>query len=324
MIVGIVNWIGKNVPLLSLILIGGGAFLLMLAVWPNIWRLWRKVKSQPSPDWLEQELSSDLQRIPKGMRGRVTRWDFSGIYNRESYFDVFVELTNTTLFTFCLKGVKGFMKIAGEPCINPPQVSTRFGIKRDEPADIRLRQPIAPETVVIIQDAGNSNQEIEFNLGEVIFEIENTTEGYEKYKPYMTGGDYTIVPSIDDVLKIEVSKCSIAEEQLRPLETLTLVMAMAVRAISTPVELASLQLCIGEYRIDPVSPMLPVTVLSSPTSYRAKYEVSILTLIEKSDKREAGRILTLAIGQSWLSNEFQIPYDSSWLPQEVNPTVNSE
>lgn len=153
-----------------------------------------KEKSEKTPNWLEQELSSDLKRVCEGMRGRVTHCDFSGIYNRESYFDVFVELTNTTVFTFCLKGVSGFMKIAGEPCINPPQVSTRFSIKRDEPADIRVRQPIAPETVAIIQDAGNSNQEIEFNLGEVIFEIENTTGGYGKYIPYLTGGIHNIVP----------------------------------------------------------------------------------------------------------------------------------
>jgi len=148
-------------------------------------------KGTPS-SWLEQELSSDLQRISRGMRGRVTRWDFSGIYNREPYFDVFVELTNTTIFTFSLKSLSGFMKIAGEPCVNSPQVSVRYGIKRDEPADIRVRQPIALKTVTIIQDAGNHKQGIEFNLGEVVFEIENTIEGYEKYKPYMTGGNYTI------------------------------------------------------------------------------------------------------------------------------------
>lgn len=153
-----------------------------------------KEESGKTPYWLEQELSSDVNRIHEGMRGRATRWDFSGIYNRESYFDVFVELTNTTIFTFSLKSLSGFMKIAGEPCVNPPQVSTRFGIKREKHADIRVRQPIAPETVAIIQDAGNSNQEIEFNLGEVIFKIENTTEGYENYTPYLTGGIYNIVP----------------------------------------------------------------------------------------------------------------------------------
>jgi len=153
-----------------------------------------KERPEKTPNWLEQELSFDLKRVREGMQGKTTRWDFSGIYNRESYFDVFVELTNTTVFTFCLKSISGFMKIAGEPCMNPLQVSTRFGIKRDKPIDIHVRQHIAPETVTIIQDAGNNNQKIEFNLGEAIFEIENTTEGYEKYIPYLTGGIYNIVP----------------------------------------------------------------------------------------------------------------------------------
>ena len=152
----------------------------------------RGIKAIPS--WLEQELSSDLKRVPKGMRGRATEWNFSGIYNREPYFEVFVELTNTTIFTFGTRSLSGFMKIAGEPCINPPQVSPRFDIKRDEPANICVRQPIGTGTVGIIQDARNSNQEIEFNLGEVIFEIENTTEGYEKYIPYLPGGIYKFVP----------------------------------------------------------------------------------------------------------------------------------
>jgi len=158
-------------------------------------------QQKSSPSWLEQELSSDLQRVYEGMRGRTTRWDFSGIYNREPYFDVFVELTNTTIFTFSLRSLSGFMKIAGEPCTNPPQVSTRFDIKRDKPADIRVRQPITPETVAIIQDAGNSNKEIQFHLGEVVFEIKNATNRYEQYKPYLTGGIYDIVPK--DGLKLE-------------------------------------------------------------------------------------------------------------------------
>ena len=158
-------------------------------------------QQKSSPSWLEQELSSDLQRVYEGMRGRATRWDFSSIYNREPYFDVFVELTNTTIFTFGIRSLSGFMKIAGEPCANPPQVSTCFGIKRDKPVDIRVRQPIAPKTVVIIQDAGNSNKEIQFHLGEVVFEIENATNGYEQYKPYLTGGIYDIVPK--DGLNLE-------------------------------------------------------------------------------------------------------------------------
>ncbi len=146
------------------------------------------------PSFPEKELSCDLKRIAKAMRGRATRWDFSGIYNRESYFEIFVELTNTTIFTFSLKSLSGFMKIARQPCVNQPQVSTKFNMRRDEPTTIRVRQPIASKTVTIIQDAGNNNQEIEFDLGEVKFGIENTTRGYEKCLPYLTGGKYNIVP----------------------------------------------------------------------------------------------------------------------------------
>ena len=153
-----------------------------------------KEKSEETPTWLEQELSSDVKRVSVGMLGKPTKWDFSGTYNREPYFVVNVELTNTTMFTFGLTSLSGFMRIAEEPCSNPPGVSARFGIKRDEPTNIRVRQFIALKTAAIIQNAGNNNQEIEFDLGEVKFEIENTTVGYETYIPYLTGGTHNIVP----------------------------------------------------------------------------------------------------------------------------------
>lgn len=121
----------------------------------------------------------------------------------------------------------------------------------------------------------------------------------------------------DNALKIEVSKCYFAKEQLRPLETLILIIELTVRATSIPIDLASLQLCIGTDKIDPITPMLPVTVVNSPSSYLAKYDVAMLTLIEGGVKSEAGRILTFATGQEWLSDAFQIPYDSPLLPQEV-------
>jgi hypothetical protein len=269
----------------------------------------------------QEIIASDLKRVYKGMRGRTTRWEFSGIYNREPYFEVFVELTNTTIFTFSLKSLSGFMKIAGEQCVNLPQVSTRFGITREEPTDIRIRQPIAPETVIIIQEAGNRDREIEFNLGEVTFEIENTTEGYERYKPHMTGGIYNIVPKdgikIEDKLDIKVSDCYFAEKQLQPLETLTLIVELTVHVLTVPSQLASLKLCIGQDEIDPIEPELPIIASNSDTSYLATYEVSISKLIVGSNRKEPGRICTFALGQKWSSNEFQIPYDSPLLPQEV-------
>ena len=45
-IVGIINWLVENVPILSLILFGGGIFLLGMALFPNISRLITKQKPQ--------------------------------------------------------------------------------------------------------------------------------------------------------------------------------------------------------------------------------------------------------------------------------------
>ena len=119
-------------------------------------------------------------------------------------------------------------------------------------------------------------------------------------------------------LKIEVSKCYFAQVQKQATELLTLIVELTLQVSVTPTEVATLQLGIGLDKIEPTSPILPIKINSSPSSYVATYEVSIHTLIVGSEDKDAGRICVFAIGQEWLSNEFSIPYDSTLLPQEVS------
>jgi hypothetical protein len=158
-------------------------------------------KPESSADWLEEELSSDLNRVQEGIRGRYTKFDFSNIYNREPFFEIFIELNNTTLFTFSLKGVSGLMNVEGQPCVNPPQVLPRYSIKRNEPVTIRLPQSISPETAKLIQNCANKKQEMSFDLKNIQFEFDNETKGYEQHKPRLSGGDYKIIPK--DGLKVD-------------------------------------------------------------------------------------------------------------------------
>lgn len=165
--------------------------------WPITFSQTRTESYVPKPksamSWLEQELSSDLQRISQGMRGRFTQWNFSNIYNREPYFEILNELTNTTLFTFSLKGISGLMKIEGQQC-SQPQVSTHHGITRREPVTIRVIQHISAETSKLIQDYGNAGKEIDFDLRDMVFEFENTTKGYGEHTPRLVGGQHKVVP----------------------------------------------------------------------------------------------------------------------------------
>ena len=145
-------------------------------------------------NWLEAELQSDIGRISKGMRGRAIEWNFSNIYNREPYFEILIELANTTLFTFNVKGISGFMNIASEKCVNPASSEFLYNITREEPHIIRITQPITPETKDLIQQAANIGKPINFDLGDIVFKFENTTEGYGKHTPYLNGSKYNIVP----------------------------------------------------------------------------------------------------------------------------------
>jgi hypothetical protein len=149
------------------------------------------------PSWLEQELASDLERILKGMLGRTIRWDFSKIYDRDAKFEIHIELTNTTIFAFHLKGFKdisGYMAIAREKCSRKPDISPHYNIKRDKPVVVRITQAIDKETAKLIETYGNTNREIEFDLRELVFEFENALKDYENNTPYLCGGIQNIVP----------------------------------------------------------------------------------------------------------------------------------
>ncbi len=278
-------------------------------IWP-FFRNIRIVREKRPQSWLEQELSSDLQRIHQGMRGRATQWDFSNIYNREPYFEIFVELTNTTIFTFYLKGVSGFMKIVGEKCVNSPHVLPRSNIRRDETEVIRLTQSITPETVKLIQEFGNDNKELNFNLGEVILEIENTTESYEKYRPYMTGGEYNIVPK--DGLKIEAKiEIDVHKHLVRKIEKqgyFPIDVEFTLRVSSLPIQLATIQLCIADEIIEPVSvsPTIPRTLEAKVESYMVKYEPTYTQVLKgRTAKLTREEELKFLVGQErWKSNKY--------------------
>ena len=295
--------------------------LIVWSAWPSLQRIRLqspiKLGKEPKPEaspvteipsWLEQELSSDLKRVYEGVRGRITSWDFSNIYNREPYFEIFVELINTTIFKFCLKSISGFMKIANEKCVNSPNTSTRFNITREKPEIIRLTQSISPETVKLIQESGNNNKELNFDLGEVIFEIENTTEGYEKYKPYMTGGKHNIVPKdglkIED--KIEIDVCKHLVRQIGEPGYFPIDVEFTLTASRLPIQLAKAQLCIADEIVEPVtiSPTIPRILEANVESYIVKYEPTYKQFLKSritSSDRE--RELNLRLSRARWTNE---------------------
>ena len=181
-----------------------GLLLLQFQKRQNSTKIDKGLKQSTELQWLTHELQSDISRISEGMMARVIRWDFSKLYDREPKFYIYIELINTTLFTFNLNGfrdISGYMSIAGEPCSNKPEVHPYYNIRRDEIAPIHITQRVERETADLIIEAGKNGKEIKFNLKELIFTFENTKEEYKNKTPYLHGGEYTIVPK--DGIKIE-------------------------------------------------------------------------------------------------------------------------
>lgn len=318
-VVAVANWIWDNLPPLTLILLGVGAFCILLASLPNIFRLWRKTRatSQGESSWLFDILAHDLDRIAMSIRGKVTRWDFSSLKSSEPHLEFFIELVNTTVFTFNLKGVKGFARIAGERCQLPPQTPPRYGIDRTSPVDIRIYQPVTPETAAKIQSACLNNAEVQFDLREVEFEFETTTKGYEKHKPNLRGGEYKIIPKeglidLDSGITIDVHRCTLVADG----QNFLMDIWFTVKIPNPPATLVTIQLCIGKHEIDPIEPKTPILLNDYKESFVGKYKTSHSTVLsgrqgEPGKQRDLARICIFARGQKWLSEEFSIPQDSN-------------
>ena len=152
-------------------------------------------KEQRTEDvFLKEVLKSNQAKIYEAIKGRITQWDFSGFGKVEPYFEINFEITNSSIFTTHLKGVSGYIKIGVNPLVAPPQVNDIWGIEQGDSVSITLRQPISPQTLAIISIAGKNNIQIKFDLGNLVFEFETTTKGYEGITHILKGGVFTFIP----------------------------------------------------------------------------------------------------------------------------------
>lgn len=111
-------------------------------------------------------------------------------------------------------------------------------------------------------------------------------------------------------LEVNVSKYSLVD-WVKKYETLLLNVELTIKVSKTPADIATLQLCIGQDRIDLTSPTLPIKIENSPSSYLVKYEVSVPLIVENEMHNrhdDMTHICIFAMGQEWLSNKFTIPY----------------
>jgi hypothetical protein len=136
---------------------------------------------------LPEVLVFNKQNIYITVKGHIARWNFSGLEVIEDpFFEVHLQLLNTSIFTLDFKGVDGEVKVGGITCRNKPTSnSLQRGIIQGQEFYVIVTQAVLPEMARKILGAGNKKEKLKFDLHQLTLNIETTTKGYEGLKPYI-------------------------------------------------------------------------------------------------------------------------------------------
>ncbi|MBA7697580.1 hypothetical protein ES703_106247 [subsurface metagenome] len=109
-------------------------------------------------------------------------------------------------------------------------------------------------------------------------------------------------------ISIEIDKCSRGNSVIRygrPIQTIEVALTLNVK--SPPINVADLQLYMGDEILQLVSPTVPITQENNKGCYIAKYQLSLATIYNVPiDRRNKYHLCVVAMGQKWYSEEFSI------------------
>lgn len=145
----------------------------------------QEVALKRESDWLLEVLAFNQRHIYEAVRGRIARWNFSGLTILEDpYFEIHFQLFNTSIFTLDFKGVEGEIKIEGITCRTKPTAnSPQRAITQGQDFYVIVTQAVLPEMAKKILDAANKKEKLNFDLSQLELSIETTTKNYEGLKP---------------------------------------------------------------------------------------------------------------------------------------------
>ncbi len=126
-----------------------------------------------------------------------------------------------------------------------------------------------------------------------------------------------VAPKREEVqpeISIEIDKCSRGNSVIRygqPEQTIEV--AFTLKVNSPPINVADLQLYLGDEKLILISPTVPFTQENSKGCYVAKYELSLGTILKvPKDSTNNYRLCVVAMGQKWYSEVF-----SMHIPKQV-------
>lgn len=109
-------------------------------------------------------------------------------------------------------------------------------------------------------------------------------------------------------LKIEIDSCSLGNSIIREGQPVLVVeLALTLNAKSPPINVTKLQLCIGDEKLELISPTIPIVQEGNKGCYKAKYALPTATIYKVPiDKRNKHRICAVVSGHKWCSKGFSV------------------
>lgn len=150
--------------------------------------------------WLQSVLHFNEQHINTAVQYRflttAPAWDFRGLTDNplDPYFEIKLELINTSIFNLAVFGIEGEIRINGNKCTKNPTVYKQRGIKQGDIFYVPITQGVSGSMAKIIQEAAQKQEALIFDLGSIYLKLETTTRGYEGKKLYITFTSFKVIP----------------------------------------------------------------------------------------------------------------------------------
>jgi len=176
------------------LIIGGILFLTaLLLLVPFSW--WRLVKnslgnlprSLRTTFWLQSVLRFNKDYIYTAVKSHFTKdaWNFNTLTSNplEPYFEITLEVTNTSIFELKVSGIEGEIIVDGSKCLNTPIVKEQSGIKQGDTFLLSITQSVSDTMLNRLLQAAQNKEKLGFDLHSMDLVFETTTRNFEGFRP---------------------------------------------------------------------------------------------------------------------------------------------
>ena len=142
--------------------------------------------------WLEDVAQQDLDNLAQRIKVEVRRLEFGGLNRREPFFQLLVNVTNTTVFEIRLKSCDGHIQVSSGPLSLSPLVQEPplpAHLAHGQNKKITLHQAVTKETAEWLTEQASTKNPVTFVciLCRLVFDV--VTIGYDREIPIVLKDD---------------------------------------------------------------------------------------------------------------------------------------